>query len=121
MLGLRNKLEELEEGRKPIKVCLIGAGMMGKGLVSQIMRVKGMEPSVVVSNKLDDCFKAYEYAGIKKEDIVVAKSVEAANSAMERGKFVIADDYNAVLGANLIDVVVDATDRKSTRLNSSHH
>ena len=109
MLGLRNKLEELEEGRKPIKVCLIGAGMMGKGLVSQIMRVKGMEPSVVVSNKLDDCFKAYEYAGIKKEDIVVAKSVEAANSAMERGKFVIADDYNAVLGANLIDVVVDAT------------
>lgn len=109
MLGLRNKLEELEENNRSIKVGLIGAGMMGKGLVSQLLRVNGMTPSIVVSNKLDDCIKAFEFAGINRNDVVVARSAGEANIAMERGRFVIADDFEIAVKANLVDVVVDAT------------
>ena len=39
-----NKLFELEEKNESIKVAIIGAGLMGKGLVSQMMLVKGMTP-----------------------------------------------------------------------------
>ena len=109
MLGLRKKLEELEAQNKPIKVCLVGAGMMGKGLVSQLLRVNGMEPSVVVSNKLEDSLKAFELAGIGREQLVIAKSTEDINIGMENNRFVVTDDYQLALKANLVDVVVDAT------------
>ena len=72
-MGLNNKLKELHENNQNIKVSIIGAGLMGKGLVSQLMLVKGMRPFLVVSNKISDCIQAYKLAGISEEEIVVAK------------------------------------------------
>lgn len=103
------KLLELEEKKQHIKVALIGAGLMGKGLVSQLMLVKGMIPSLVVSNKLSDAVESYTLAGISKEDIVVAKTLNDINIAMEKGKYVVTDITDYGTQANLIDVVVDAT------------
>lgn len=103
------KLLELEEGKKSIKVGLIGAGLMGKGLISQMMLVKGMIPSLVVSHKLKDAVEAYTLAGIAKDDIVIAKTLNDVNIAMEKGKYVVADNAKWASSANLIDVAVDAT------------
>ena len=104
-----NKLLELEEKDKSIKVALIGAGLMGKGLVSQMMLVKGMIPSLVVSNKISDAINAYTLAGISKEDIVIARNLNQINIAMEKNKYVVTDITEYGTKANLIDVVVDAT------------
>lgn len=104
-----SKLIELEEQDKSIKVALIGAGLMGKGLVSQMMLVKGMIPSLVVSNKIQDAIKAYTLAGITSEDIVVARNLNDINIAMEKNKYVVTDITEYGAKANLIDVVVDAT------------
>ena len=109
MLGLRKALGKLKEDNKQIKVCLVGAGLMGKGLVSQIMRVDGMLPSIVVSNKIQDCIASFELAGISRDDIYVGSDLEGINIAMEKGKFVACDNWEIGIRANLIDVVVDAT------------
>ena len=82
---------------------------MGKGMVSQMMLVKGMEPSLVTSNNVADAIKAFTLAGIAKEDIVVAKSLQEINLAMEKNKFVASDMTEFASKANLVDVVVDAT------------
>src|SRR5699024_1966625 len=100
-----SKLIELEEQDKSIKVALIGAGLMGKGLVSQMMLVKGMIPSLVVSNKIQDAIKAYTLAGITREDIVVARNLNDINIAMEKNKYVVTDITEYGAKANLIDVV----------------
>src|SRR5690554_4038159 len=109
MLGLRKALGKLKEDNKQIKVCLVGAGLMGKGLVSQIMRVDGMLPSIVVSNKIQDCIASFELAGINRDDIYVGSDLKGINIAMEKGKFVACDNWEIGIRANLIDVVVDAT------------
>lgn len=109
MLGLNNKLKELHENKTPIKVALVGAGLMGKGLVSQMMMVKGMIPSLVVSHKIADALEAYSLAGISRDDIIVAKTLEEINVGMERNKFIVSDISDYATKANLIDVVVDAT------------
>lgn len=103
------KLLELEEKRQNIKVSLIGAGLMGKGLVSQMMLVKGMTPSLVVSNKISDAIESYTLAGISREDIVVAKTLDDINVVIEKGKYVATDITEYGTCASLIDVVVDAT------------
>lgn len=109
MLGINNKLRELEEKKTPIRVSLVGAGLMGKGLVSQMSLMKGMIPALVVSRRVESAIEAYTLAGIKKEDIVVARSLEEVNVAIEQKKFVVSDKNEFASKANLIDVVVDAT------------
>lgn len=109
MYGINNKLKELEENNKPIRVSLVGAGLMGKGLVSQMMLVNGMDPSLVVSHKIEDAIESYTLAGISKDDIVVARSLEDINVALEKNKYVASDRTEYATKANLINVVVDAT------------
>lgn len=109
MFGLNNKLKELEENKKSIKVSLVGAGLMGKGLVSQLMLVKGIIPALVVSNKLEDALEAYTLAGVSKDDIKIARTLEEINVGLEHNEFVVTDITEYATKANLIDVVVDAT------------
>ena len=109
MFGLNNKLKELDENNSSIKVSLVGAGLMGKGLVSQMMLVKGMKPSLVVSHKIQDALDAYQLAGVSRDDIIVARTLEDINIAMEKNKFVVSDITEYATKANLVDVVVDAT------------
>lgn len=109
MLGLNSKLRKLEESGKYIKVGLVGAGQMGKGMVSQIMLMKGMKPSIVVDINIENAIEAYTLSGVKKEDIVVTNSLQEVNDAMEQGKYVASENADLVPKVNLIDVVVDAT------------
>jgi len=109
MSGIKRKLIELEENNRNITVAIVGAGLMGKGMVSQMMFVKGMKPALVISNKISDAVEAYTLAGISKDDIVIAKNLKDINTAMERNKYVACDDSDIAAKANLIDVVVDAT------------
>lgn len=109
MTGLNNKLKELDENKKHIKVSIVGAGLMGKGMVSQMMCVKGMQPSLVVSNKISDAVEAYTLAGISQDDIVIAKTLSEINVAMEKNKYVVTDITEYATKPNLVDVVVDVT------------
>jgi predicted homoserine dehydrogenase-like protein len=109
MASLNNKLKELNENNKNIKVAVVGAGFMGRGMVSQMMLVKGMKPSLVVSNKIIDAIEAYTLAGVPKDDIVIAKTISDINIAMENNKYVVTDMTEYATKPNLIDVVVDAT------------
>lgn len=109
MLGLNTKLAKLEEEGKTIRVGLVGAGQMGKGMVSQMKLMRGMTPSLVVDINLDNAVESFVLAGISKDDIVVAKTLEEVNVAMEQGKYVAAEDFEFAVKANLVDAVVDAT------------
>lgn len=109
MYQLRMKLEELDKKGQHIKIALIGAGLMGKGLVSQLTRVKGMLPSVVASNNVRDCVTAFHMAGIEDDRIVIANTLSEVNIAMEMGNFVATNNWEIAVRANLVNVVVDAT------------
>ena len=53
MYNLNRKLEELEVQGKSIKIAIIGAGHMGTGMVSQVVNMKGMIPSIVADINVD--------------------------------------------------------------------
>lgn len=111
MMGLNEKLRELEENNKHIKVALVGAGLMGKGMVSQMTLVKGIMPSLVIDRTVDKAIEAYTLAGVSREDILIAKTLKDINIGIERNKFIVCNDIQLASKANLIDVVVDATGR----------
>lgn len=109
MIGLNNKLNELDENNKQIKVAIVGAGLMGKGMVSQLTMVKGMTPSILIDRTIEKGIDAYLLAGISREDILIANTLDEINRGMEKGRFIVSDRVDLVAKSNLIDVVVDAT------------
>ena len=103
MSGINNQLKILEEKNQQIKVSLVGAGLMGKGMVSQMMLMKGMIPSLVVSRKIEDAIESYTLAGVSKDDIAIGRTLSEINLAMEKGKFVVTDVTEYATKANLVD------------------
>jgi predicted homoserine dehydrogenase-like protein len=109
MLGLNYKLEELEKKGKNILTGIIGAGQMGKGMISQMTLMKGMTPAVVVDINIENAKKAFLHAGISEENIKYAKTIEEADAFIKDGKSVIADHSDVATKSEFIQVVIDAT------------
>ncbi|MDD3747736.1 MAG: NAD(P)-dependent oxidoreductase, partial [Anaerostipes sp.] len=109
MLNMDEKLLKREQEGKAIRTGIVGAGQMGRGMVSQMAMMNGMMPAIVSDIQVDNAVHAFEYAGVAKENIAVANTLEEVNAAMEAGKFVATENADFVSKANLVECAIDAT------------
>ena len=109
MFTMNNKLQKLSESGKSIRVSIVGAGKMGKGLINQMSNIDGMVPALVVNRHIDKAIDALISSGISREDIVEVSSLKDANFYLEKGKFVVSENIELATKTHIIDAVVDAT------------
>lgn len=110
MIGMNYKLQKLEAEGKPIYASIVGAGQMGRGMVGQMLSMKGMRPAIVVDVNLDNAKAAYVNAGLKEnEDFAAAETIEEGNNVLASGKFVITTNNELATKCARIDCAVDAT------------
>jgi len=109
MWGMNHKLAALDAKGKYISAAIVGAGQMGRGMVSQMMLMKGMRPSVLVDIVADNAITAFHEAGVPQAQYGVTNVLHEANSLLEQGKYVVTENADIAAKANIIDVVIDAT------------
>ena len=109
MLGINRKLEELERNGEIIKVGVVGAGQMGRGMISQIESMAGMRVVITADIQINNVTNAYVKSGVSEADIVETNNVEQASSAVKEGKVVSTTDAQLVTSLPEVDVIVDAT------------
>ncbi|HLS08205.1 NAD(P)-dependent oxidoreductase [Lentibacillus sp.] len=109
MLGINRKLANLEKSGSYIKVGLVGAGQMGRGMISQIESMKGMRVVITADLAIENVENAYNNAGIHSANIVVTDDMEKAQGALSRDQVVATKDSKLVTSLPEVDVVVDAT------------
>lgn len=109
MLNMDQKLLKREEEGKIIRTGIVGAGQMGRGMVTQMAIMKGISPAIVSDIKLENVINAFHYAGITDDQIVVAKTLEEANKYMEMGKYVATENSELISQANLVECAIDVT------------
>ena len=109
MYNLNRKLEELEVQGKSIKIAIIGAGHMGTGMVSQVVNMKGMIPSIVADINVDLAKASFTKAGIAEDQIVIVEDEKAAEAAIQEGKYVACKSFMVACKTPSIQAVVDAT------------
>ncbi|MDY6064830.1 MAG: NAD(P)-dependent oxidoreductase [Finegoldia sp.] len=109
MNRMQRELSKLEDNGKKIRLAIVGCGMMGSGLISQMSRIKAMIPSITIDRTLKKCRDALENSGVSKADIVEASSLEVAKKAIDDDKFVISSDTSLAYKLEKVDGVVDAT------------
>ena len=94
----------------PVRVALVGAGFMARGITNQIVNsVPGMKLAGIANRTVASARGCYIEAGVPEEAIVEAETQSAVDAAIMRGQSVITNDPSLLCGAAGIDVVVEAT------------
>ena len=110
MIGLHRKLEQLENAGTPIMVGVVGAGQMGRGLVSQISMMKGMRPAVMADRTPDKVKRAFNNAGyVEGRDFETAETIAQADKIIRSGKLVATSNTELAVKCAAVQCVVDAT------------
>jgi len=101
-------LKARAEAGNPIKVGMIGAGFMGRGIANQIANsVPGMELVAIFNRNLEGAKRAYTEAGI--ESFQVVKTVADLEASVAEGKYAVTDDAMLLCRAEGIDALIEVT------------
>jgi predicted homoserine dehydrogenase-like protein len=108
MIIIDKALERLETADTPIRVGMIGAGFMARGVANQIINsAKGIALVAIANRTLERARLAYKYAGV--EDCIIVDSSAALEYAIARRTPAITDNPFLLLEAGNIDCIVDVT------------
>jgi predicted homoserine dehydrogenase-like protein len=100
-------LAEREREGNPIRVAMVGAGFMGRGIALQILTsVPGMELVAVSNRRLQPARDAYAQAGAVAGVIETVGDLERAISG---GRFSVTDDPHLLCEADGIDAIIEVT------------
>ncbi|NAZ87034.1 NAD(P)H-dependent oxidoreductase [Kineococcus indalonis] len=108
MIIVDNALKQRQAEGRPIRVALVGAGFMGRGVVNQVVNsVPGMELVAIANRTVSKARDAYEQAGLT--GVVEADDAAAVDRAVSAGTPVVSASYEAVVDAGQVEAVVEAT------------
>lgn len=106
-MSLNRSLRRLEAEGRPIRIGLIGAGQMGSSLISVIDGLPGMRVVAVAdtteARARDGCLRA----GVAPERVQSRR--EVTDTAKRFDTVRVADEFEAVVHDDAVDVIVEAT------------
>ncbi|RZT87198.1 putative homoserine dehydrogenase-like protein [Pseudonocardia sediminis] len=107
MLIVDNALKARAQRGEPIRVGMIGAGFMGRGLANQIVNsVPGMDLVAIANRTVSHARRAYTEAGLAPREV---DSATALDTAIAAGEPAVLGDAFELLKATHLDCVVDVT------------
>jgi predicted homoserine dehydrogenase-like protein len=108
MIIVDRALEKRHLEGNPIRVAMVGAGFMARGIALQILTtVSGMQLVAIANRHLDGAQRAYAEAGVDATCHVM--TVPALERAMARGQYAITEDAMLLCQASGIDAVIEVT------------
>ncbi len=108
MIVVDKALQECLATGNPVRVGMIGAGFMGRGIANQIINsVPGMELVAIANRHLEGAKRAYEEAGI--EEVQKVETTTALEEAISQGTYAITEDAKLLCRAEQIDALIEVT------------
>src|SRR4051812_2510171 len=108
MIIVDNALKARAAADNPIRVGLIGAGFMGRGIANQIVNsVPGMRLAAIANRTLAQATRAYVEAGAP--DPTPVTSANELDDAIRRGDYAVTEDPSVLCEADSIDAIIEVT------------
>ena len=108
MFIVDRELERLQQAGTPIRVGMVGAGFMARGIARQMLHyTKGMELAAISNRHLDQARAAYAESG--QDDVTHVRSVEELDHCIAGGQRAITEDPMLLCDANGIDAILEVT------------
>ncbi|MGF1480865.1 MAG: NAD(P)H-dependent oxidoreductase [Cyanophyceae cyanobacterium] len=108
MIIVDRALQTRAEAGNPVKVGMIGAGFMGRGITNQIVNsVPGMELVAIANRSVEGAQRAYAEAGLS--DVQIVESVSDLETAIAQGSYAVTENPFLLAQAAGIDALVEVT------------
>jgi predicted homoserine dehydrogenase-like protein len=108
MVLIDTALQKRAAEDNPIRVGMVGAGFMGRGIALQICNsTPGMELVAISNRTLDGARRAYVEAGV--EDVQAVETVTQLEDAIVCGQYAITEDALLLCQADGIDAIIEVT------------
>ncbi len=107
MIIVDSALEQREREGRPVRVGLVGAGYMGRGIAFQMARMRGIRLVAITNRTLSEAARAYREAGVAP--VLTASTAGDLDQGIEDGKYVISENPDAVCRSEKVEVVIEAT------------
>ena len=108
MFIVDRELEKRALAGNPIRVGMVGAGFMARGIAQQILKhVRGMELVAISNRNIANARRAYEDAG-ESSPVTVQTPAELAK-ALASGRRAVTDDPMLLCAADGVDVILEVT------------
>jgi predicted homoserine dehydrogenase-like protein len=107
--GLAADLEARALSGKPIRIGVIGSGMMGGDIVTQVLQMRGIVVAAIADIAVPAAVAALRDAGHTEDAHRVVDSQVELDRAIDAGRIAVTQDAQFVCRSARIDVVVDAT------------
>ncbi|MEJ8756836.1 Gfo/Idh/MocA family oxidoreductase [Pontibacter sp. H259] len=107
MIIIDKFLQRREQENNPIKVGIIGAGVMAKGVVNQVMRyTPGMKVTTIANRTISKALAAYQYTNTEAQ---VCNTPESFEECLATGGVAVTDNPDLLCQSNHIDIIVEMT------------
>lgn len=108
MIIIDSALEKREKEGNPIRVAMVGAGNIGRGITLQIENhCIGMRLVAIANRTLANAERAYKGAGVGSINKVA--TVAQLENSISKGQCAITSDVSLICEANGIDAIIEAT------------
>jgi predicted homoserine dehydrogenase-like protein len=108
MMSVDNSLQERENGGRPIRVGMVGAGATGRAIALQLgTPVSGLRLVAIANRTPEHAERAYREAGFASWRS--ASSARQAEELIAAGTPVLTDDPSVLTSCDAIDIIVEVT------------
>ena len=108
MILIDKALEKRQQDGNPVRVAMIGAGFIGRGIALQIVNsVAGIELVAISNRRLEGARRAYGEAGV--DQVRVVETVDQLDEAIARRQYAITENAMLLCQAEGVEAVIEAT------------
>jgi predicted homoserine dehydrogenase-like protein len=108
MIIVDTALKRRQEEGRPVRVAMVGAGFMGRGIANQVQNsVPGMELVAISNRSPEKAERAYREAGV--EELAFPSTVAEMEQAITAGRKAVTDDPTLLCRAEGVDAVIEVT------------
>jgi predicted homoserine dehydrogenase-like protein len=108
MIIVDTALERRARERNPVRVAMVGAGYMGRGIAFQMLHGSpGIRLVAIANRTLSEANRAFVEAGAPGTRPVA--SAAELDEAIEAGQYAVTENPAALTGAGGVDVLIEAT------------
>jgi predicted homoserine dehydrogenase-like protein len=101
-------LEKRQKEDNPVRVAMVGAGFMGRGIALQIQNyVPGMELVAIANRHIDGAKRAYREAGVAECQVV--ETIPQIEEVIALDRYAVTEDAQLVCRADGIDAIIEVT------------